>query len=218
MLWSQDRYVEALRFAAQAHGEQKTPMGVPYVAHLAAVTMEVMAALRAEPGHDEDLAVVCALLHDVVEDTATTLADVDAAFGPRVAAGVAALTKDGTLDKPRAMRESLARILAQPPEIAVIKLGDRITNLATPTPPHWTAKKIAAYREEGQLILDTPAPPARPWPRGSAPGSQPIQGPPSDVPFAPARKDRGVTTGCPARRPRGSRRSPSRPPCTPTSR
>lgn len=155
MLWSQDRYLEALRFAARAHGEQKTPMALPYVVHLASVTMEVIAALRAEPGQDEDLAVVCALLHDVVEDTMTTLAEVEAAFGPRVAAGVEALTKDIRVEKPRAMKDSLARILVQPPEIAVVKLGDRITNLTPPTPPHWTAKKIAAYREEGQLILDT---------------------------------------------------------------
>jgi (p)ppGpp synthase/HD superfamily hydrolase len=154
MAFSQDEYVRALQFAARAHGAQKTPTGLPYLAHVASVAMEVIAAVHAEPGRDGDLAVVCALLHDVVEDTPTTLAEVETAFGPRVAAGVAALTKDPALEKPTAMKDSLARVLRQPPEIALVKLGDRITNLAPP-PPHWTAANIAYYRDEGQLILDT---------------------------------------------------------------
>ncbi len=154
MTFSQDQYVKALHFAARAHGEQKTPLDMPYVVHVSSVAMEVIAALQAEPGHDGDLAVTSALLHDVVEDTATTLDDIDKAFGPRVAAGVAALTKDAALAKPAAMKDSLARIVGQPPEIAIVKLGDRITNLGPP-PPRWSAAKIAYYREEAQLILDT---------------------------------------------------------------
>jgi (p)ppGpp synthase/HD superfamily hydrolase len=153
-MFSQDLYVKALHFAAQAHGGQKTPLGMPYVVHLSSVTMEVIAALHAEPGHDDDLAVVSALLHDVVEDTSTKLDEITATFGPRVAAGVSALTKSAALDKPAAMRDSLARILEQPPEIAIVKLGDRISNLGPP-PSRWSAAKIAYYREEGQLILDT---------------------------------------------------------------
>ena len=154
MAFSQDQYVKALHFAAQAHGDQKTPTGLPYVVHVSSVTMEVIAALQAEPGHDDDLAVVSALLHDVVEDTETKLEQIQAAFGARVAAGVSALTKNSALDKPAAMKDSLARILRQPPEIAIVKLGDRITNLAPP-PPRWSAAKIAAYRAEAQIILDT---------------------------------------------------------------
>lgn len=153
MVWTQDAYLRALRFAARAHGEQKTPTGLPYLAHVTAVAMEVIAGLRAEPGHDEELAVSCALLHDVVEDTPISLAEVEAAFGARVAAGVAALTKDPTLDKAAAMRDSLDRIAAGRVELALVKLADRITNLAPP-PAHWDGAKIAAYRAEAELILD----------------------------------------------------------------
>jgi len=154
MPFSQDQYFKALTFAARAHGEQKTPTGLPYVVHLSCVSMEVIAALQAEPGRDGGLAVTVALLHDVVEDTATTLEQIEAEFGPRAADGVSALTKDPTLGKPAAMKDSLARILRQPPEVAMVKLADRITNLAPP-PPGWDAGKIAKYREQGQLILDT---------------------------------------------------------------
>jgi len=115
--------------------------------------MEAIAAHHAEPGRDWDLAVAVALLHDVVEDTTTPLDEIEAQFGPRVAAGVSALTKNKQKDKRVAMRDSLARILLQPPEIAMVKLADRITNLAPP-PPGWDGGEIARYREEAQLILE----------------------------------------------------------------
>jgi (p)ppGpp synthase/HD superfamily hydrolase len=153
MPFSQDAYLRALHFAARAHGEQKTPMGLPYVVHVSSVAMELISALYAEPGCDEDLAVSCALLHDVLEDTATTRDALERAFGAEITAGVAALTKDEGLPKEARMKDSLARILDQPPEIAMVKLADRITNLATP-PGHWTPEKIAAYAIEARLILD----------------------------------------------------------------
>ena len=74
-----------------------TPSGLPYAVHVSSVAMEVIAALEVEPGRDGELAVACALLHDVLEDTATTRAEVETAFGPKVGAGVAALTKDAAL-------------------------------------------------------------------------------------------------------------------------
>src|SRR5687767_7368459 len=107
MAYSNDAYLKALLFAAKAHGEQKTLVGLPYVVHLSTVAMELACALRAEPGKDEELAVTCALLHDVVEDTSTPLDEVLAAFGPNVAAGVEALTKNASLPKDRQMRDSL---------------------------------------------------------------------------------------------------------------
>lgn len=152
MPFSQELYVRALDFAARAHGEQKTPKGQPYVVHLAQVCMEATRALAEERGRDGDLVVACALLHDTLEDTATREEEVAREFGPRVAAGVRALTKDEALPKEERMPDSLRRILAQPPEVAMVKLADRITNLAPP-PAHWKAEKIAAYREEGEAIL-----------------------------------------------------------------
>src|SRR5207244_1234719 len=95
----------------------------------------------------------CALLHDVLEDTPTKPEAIEREFGPAVTRGVRALTKDEALPKERRMADSLARIAAEPPEVAIVKLSDRIANLAPP-PTHWTAEKIAAYRTEAQLILD----------------------------------------------------------------
>lgn len=152
MAFSPELYASALEFAARAHGEQKTPKGQPYVVHLASVCMEGIRGLYAEPGRDGDLLVACALLHDTLEDTQTQEDEVLRAFGPRVAAGVRALTKDEALPKEARMADSLQRIRLQPAEVAMVKLADRITNLAPP-PAHWTPEKIRKYREEGEEIL-----------------------------------------------------------------
>lgn len=150
MAFDPDLYVKALSFAARAHGDQKTPTGLPYVVHVTSVCMELIRALNTEAGRDGDLAVACALLHDVLEDTDTPRAEVEAAFGAKVAAGVEALSKRKDAADP--MGDALQRILAQPREIAMVKLADRITNLATP-PAHWKPEKVTKYRAEGERIL-----------------------------------------------------------------
>ncbi|MEI7772357.1 MAG: HD domain-containing protein [Chloroflexales bacterium] len=151
-MWSQDRYLAAYHFAARAHRGQIYPgTDLPYIMHLAFVSMEVIAALRDGPGRDGDLAVQCALLHDVVEDTRVGYAEIAAAFGAAVADGVLALTKDAALPKAAQMADSLRRIRLQPPEVWMVKLADRITNLQPP-PAHWTPAKALRYRDEAEQI------------------------------------------------------------------
>ncbi|MCX7782840.1 MAG: HD domain-containing protein [Meiothermus sp.] len=149
--WSQDACLAALAFAAKAHHGQTIPDSeLPYVLHVVQVCMEVMAAL--DDMTHPDLAVQCALLHDTLEDTPTTMAQLEGTFGSAVAWGVQALTKNSHLSKDRAMLDSLQRIQAQPKEVWMVKLADRITNLQAP-PASWTPAKIAAYRAEAEIIL-----------------------------------------------------------------
>ena len=151
-MFSADRYVAALRFAATRHHGQLVPgTELPYLVHVTSVAAEVIAAIAADRVDDPDLAITCALLHDTIEDTGTTHADVAAAFGARVADGVQALSKDKS--QPDPMADSLRRIRAQPREIWIVKLADRITNLATP-PRQWGRDKCARYRIEGLAIAD----------------------------------------------------------------
>jgi (p)ppGpp synthase/HD superfamily hydrolase len=151
--WTQEDYLHALHFAARAHAGQTSPgSGLPYIVHPVSVAMEVIAALAAEPGRNEVLAVQCALLHDVIEDTSLTYEDLRNEFGAPVAEGVLALSKDPRIDKESRMADSLARIRLQPAEVWLVKLADRITNLQPP-PAHWTPAKIAAYRAEAEQIL-----------------------------------------------------------------
>ncbi len=156
-MYDPDLYLKALRFAATAHNGQQVPgTDLPYLLHVTSVAGEVMAALLDAKDHslDADLLIVCALLHDTIEDTRVTYADLQAAFGEKVASGVLALSKDPALpDKQRRMSDSLTRIRKQAREIAMVKLADRIVNLQPP-PAHWSLEKCRAYRREAQLILE----------------------------------------------------------------
>lgn len=149
----QDAWLAAWRFAATAHRTQKLPgTDLPYLVHLGAVGMEVLAAHAVLPFARPTLAVQCALLHDTLEDTATPESDLLAAFGEDVTRGVRALSKDPALPKADAMADSLRRIRQQPPEVWAVKMADRISNLGPP-PSYWKAEKIAGYAVEAREIL-----------------------------------------------------------------
>ena len=97
--WDRESYIKACRFAAQAHRGQLVPgSDLPYLMHLNLVSMEILAALSAESGHNGDLAIQCALLHDTIEDTDTSYEQIESIFGISVADGVAALSKNPALE------------------------------------------------------------------------------------------------------------------------
>jgi (p)ppGpp synthase/HD superfamily hydrolase len=155
--WSQDRYIKAWNFACNAHQGQLLPgSNLAYVNHLGLVAMEAMAAIiHQERIASPDLLVGCALLHDTIEDTDVSYDELLRTFGPEIALGVAALSKNSEIGSKRAqMEESLKRIQQQPQEVWMVKLADRITNLQPP-PAHWHEKKMHAYRDEAILIAQT---------------------------------------------------------------
>ena len=151
-MWHITSLQRAWQLAARLHHRQPYGHHADYTAHLGAVVFEVLNALQHEPGLDPELALSCAVLHDTVEDTAYTLPELRADFGPAVADGVAALTKDASLPtKTARMADSLRRIRAQPPAVWAVKLADRIVNLQEP-PADWPADKRVAYLEEARVI------------------------------------------------------------------
>jgi (p)ppGpp synthase/HD superfamily hydrolase len=151
--WSREKYIRAYRFAAEAHRDQALPGGErPYIIHPTLVAMEIIALLSIEPGWDGDLALQAALLHDVLEDTDRQADEIEARFGKPVADGVRALTKNAGIEsRTERLAENLERIRRQPWEIWLVKLADRLTNLAPP-PAHWTAGQVADYRKESMFI------------------------------------------------------------------
>lgn len=154
-MFTQDRYLEILEYASFAHGEQKTPKNLPYITHVTSVAMEVINACEKSKLEIEksDFAITCALLHDVIEDTNITYDELYVKFGYEIADGIEALTKDKTLKtKQEQMKDSIEKLLAQPYEVQMVKLADRITNLSTP-PKHWDNEKIKAYLKEAKFIL-----------------------------------------------------------------
>lgn len=154
-VWSQEKYLQAFHFAARAHSGQKyAGSDLPYIMHIAMVCMETIAALEVEPVDDPDLAVQCALLHDVIEDTPVRKNKIAEIFGKDVADGVELLSKKMKIkDKEKRFSEYLALLANAPKEIQMVKLADRISNLQAP-PFHWDQEKIAAYREKSLTILN----------------------------------------------------------------
>lgn len=161
--WNRDLYAKAwhfvtLKHSGQTYGGRQPEQQIEYINHLSSVAMEAMWVLaHSTENYNADLLVQCALLHDTLEDTAADYEELSNTFGPSVAAGVLALTKNNDLPKADQMLDSLQRIQAQPKEIWMVKMADRITNLYHP-PYYWDKTKIAAYRSEGQVIYDHLAP------------------------------------------------------------
>ena len=152
--WSQEKYLEVYRFAAEKHKDQMFPgTEWSYVVHLSMVSMEIIASLNHEPDVNGDLAVQVAILHDTIEDTDATYEELQAKFGQKVAAGVLSLTKNKSVEKHNRISDSLRRIKMHPKEIWMVKLADRITNLQPP-PAYWDNEKSVKYLEQAQLIYD----------------------------------------------------------------
>lgn len=122
-----DLVVRARRFAERAHDSidhRRKYSGRPYAEHLARV------ADRVAQVTGDASAVAAAWLHDVVEDTPATHADIEHEFGPRVAELVRALTDVDRAYGNRATRKAADRArLAQAPGAAqTVKLADLIDN------------------------------------------------------------------------------------------
>jgi GTP pyrophosphokinase len=116
--------------ALRWHGDQRRPTGVPYIEHLLEA-LEVL--VRGAGVRDPDM-LAAVLLHDVVEDTAATLRDVEEEFGPAVAELVDWVTKPPAGDQGRAAKRAaraayLRRLRSAPPEAIAVKLADRASNV-----------------------------------------------------------------------------------------
>ncbi|MCC7257191.1 MAG: bifunctional (p)ppGpp synthetase/guanosine-3',5'-bis(diphosphate) 3'-pyrophosphohydrolase [Gammaproteobacteria bacterium] len=126
-----DTIVAAYDFSAAAHEGQKRRSGEPYITHPVAV-----ASILAQLNLDHQT-IAAALLHDVIEDTPTAMADIQAKFGAEVAAlvdGVSKLDQLSFTSRAEAQAESFRKmILAMVADIRVIlvKLADRLHNMQT---------------------------------------------------------------------------------------
>jgi (p)ppGpp synthase/HD superfamily hydrolase len=132
---------KARDFAIQAHGPQKYGEQ-PYSVHLDSV-----AAIAQEYG---ELAQIIAYLHDVVEDTAVGIADIEREFGELVAKCVAILSDEpGASRKERKKKtyEKMARVRG-PEEIALlVKAADRLANMRACCADN-NDELFALYRQE----------------------------------------------------------------------
>ena len=151
----QTLYQEAIKFATlrhQAMGQKVKGTELPYVVHLSNVAMEIFMAAKHNGNFNLEYAIQVALLHDTIEDTATTYGEIKERFGEDIADGVLALTKDDKLPKESRIIDSASRIKKLSKEVWAVKLADRITNLQPP-PEEWSLEVIRNYLEESVIIL-----------------------------------------------------------------
>ncbi|WP_332688162.1 RelA/SpoT family protein [Devosia sp.] len=122
---------KAYVYAMQKHGSQKRASGDPYFNH----PLEVAAILTELKLDDASIAV--GLLHDTIEDTDATRAEIDQLFGPEIGAIVDGLTKIERLNlvsREEAQAENLRKLLlaiSQDVRVLLVKLADRLHNMRT---------------------------------------------------------------------------------------
>lgn len=122
---------KAFEVAVEAHKEIRRKSGEPYIYHPIAV-----AQICAEEIGLGTTGIVCALLHDTVEDTDLTLDDVKGLFGEKVAQIIDGLTKiSGVIDNTSSIQaENFRKVLLTMSEdirVILIKLADRLHNMRT---------------------------------------------------------------------------------------
>jgi (p)ppGpp synthase/HD superfamily hydrolase len=114
--------------------------GMPYVEHPISV-----AAMLDEQGHRDEV-LAAALLHDVVEDSETSVEELRELFGGEVAGMVGALTDDESIDSYRQRKaEHRERVAAAGPEALAIYAADKLTNVRA---------LRRAYAAEGEAVQD----------------------------------------------------------------
>jgi GTP diphosphokinase / guanosine-3',5'-bis(diphosphate) 3'-diphosphatase len=128
---NEDLLNRAYVYAMKAHGAQTRASGDPYFSH----PLEVAAILTGLKL--DDATIVAALLHDTIEDTEATRAEIDQIFGHEIGALVEGLTKLKRLElvsREAKQAENLRKLLlaiADDVRVLLIKLADRLHNMRT---------------------------------------------------------------------------------------
>src|SRR5450432_2295034 len=122
---------DAFVMAAEAHKTMRRKSGEPYILHPLAVSRicveEIGLGVRST---------ICALLHDVVEDTDITLEDIERDFGSEISRIVDGLTKISNVIDVNASQQAenfkkILLTLTDDPRVILIKLADRLHNMRT---------------------------------------------------------------------------------------
>lgn len=147
--------LDALMFAAERHRNQrrKDVEASPYINHPIA-----LAHLLATAGGIDDVDVLrAAILHDTVEDTETTQAELRERFGDRVASIVMEVTDDKSLPKQRRKELQVEHASHKSDGAALVKLADKICNLrdiAAAPPAEWSLARRQEYFDWAKRVVD----------------------------------------------------------------
>jgi (p)ppGpp synthase/HD superfamily hydrolase len=146
--------MRAAQFAAQRHADQrrKGRDQEPYVNHLIEVAGHLARSARA----DDAVLLAAAFLHDTVEDTKTTNAEIIAHFGVDVAAVVAEVTDDKDLRKEARKRLQIERITSKSVRAQFLSIADKTANVSSivrSPPMDWTRQRMSEYGDWAESVV-----------------------------------------------------------------
>src|ERR1700741_776758 len=119
--------LQAFRYSALKHRQQTLADGVtPYFVHVVRVCWILRDVFQIK----DTATIVASILHDVVEDTATGIEEIEELFGKTIAQYVELLTKDPALPKRQREREYDEKLLNSPETVQIAKLADLYDNLS----------------------------------------------------------------------------------------
>ncbi len=147
--------LRAACFSAHKHQNQrrKDEEASPYINH----PLEV-AELLANVGQISDLpTLLAAILHDTVEDTGTTLPEVEEHFGRNVRRLVAEVTDDKSLPKEERKQLQIEHSRGLSTRAKQIKIADKICNIRDviyAPPPHWSGERRREYLQWAKKVVE----------------------------------------------------------------
>jgi GTP diphosphokinase / guanosine-3',5'-bis(diphosphate) 3'-diphosphatase len=148
-------FARALDFAARKHAHQrrKGELAEPYINHLAEVARLLAAATQ---GRDA-IVTVAGILHDTLEDTATTYDELAAEFGSEIADLVREVSDDTTKTRAERKRLQILHAAKSSKRAKMIKLADKTSNLhsiVNSPPDGWDLARKKEYFDWARRVVE----------------------------------------------------------------
>jgi len=147
--------LRAAAFAANKHRDQrrKDAAASPYINH----PLTLACILSGEGGVTDAATLCAALLHDTVEDTDTSPAEIEETFGAEIRSIVEEVTDDKSLPKAARKRAQVEHAAHISDKAKLVKLADKIANLrdvASSPPADWSLKRRQEYFDWAKEVID----------------------------------------------------------------
>ena len=147
--------LKAAHFAAEKHRDQrrKDENASPYINHPISVAL----AIAQIGGVDDPEILAAALLHDTLEDTKTEPEELEAEFGKKVCEYVLDGSDDKTLPKDERKRRQIEHAKKISKSAALIKLGDKISNVTdviNSPPEDWDINRRKEYLDWAEKVIE----------------------------------------------------------------
>lgn len=146
---------DALAFSADKHRLQrrKGAAASPYINH----PIEVARVLAHEGGVRDTSVLIAAVLHDTIEDTATTAAEIAARFGTDIAGLVLEVTDDKALPATERKRLQVERAGRLSARARLVRLADKICNVRDvlgDAPHGWSIERRRDYLDWTERVIN----------------------------------------------------------------